>query len=161
MEVGWSRERAGSGQVLTRTKSMEGVWQIHPGNDDVASSRHPSNKLQRCHCQEWLLYHLGCLNDDPYSVASPSQASAERSNIISGMATSGCMSTTRPTSPSQQLFLRVMEETYFVMCIIFPSPTVYSISFHRAVFYLGPRPGQLGNDGGRMKKLSHETFRGW
>ena len=79
-----------------------------------------------CHCQEWLLHHLGCLNDVPsgYGITSPSQNYPEQSNIISGKATLGSMSTTHLTSPTQQLL-----ETYFNICVIFPSPTICSIPF--------------------------------
>jgi hypothetical protein len=65
---------------------MEGVGKIHPRNDKCRVILRM--KLQRSHFQEWLLHHLGCLNDVPYGIASPSQGSAERSNIISGRATS-------------------------------------------------------------------------
>ena len=41
MEQGNSGLRSGPHED---SKSMEGVWQIHPGNDDVASSCHPSDK---------------------------------------------------------------------------------------------------------------------
>ena len=49
MEVGWSRETAGSGQVLTRTKSMEGGF--GRSTQETMTSRHrvihPSNKAAK------------------------------------------------------------------------------------------------------------------
>ena len=42
---GWVEQGMGGlGSGPHSMKSIEGVWQVYPGNDDVASSRHPSNK---------------------------------------------------------------------------------------------------------------------
>ena len=79
--------------------------------------------------------------------------------IISCRATSGSISTTRPTSPSQQLFQRAVKKTYFNTCNLSESNDVLN-PLHRAAFYLVPRPGKLGNNRGRIERLSRETIKG-
>ena len=73
--------------------------------------------------------------------------------IISCRATSGSISTTRPTSPSQQLFQCSVKKTYLDTCNLSESNDVLN-PLHRAAFYLGPRPGKLGNNRGRLERHS-------
>ena len=127
-------------------ESLAGVAQIQPRTNRKRQVASSSITAAQMSIPGMASASPRCLNDVRHNPATPSQDSAQRSDIIPSRATSESLSITRPTSPSQ-LLRCILQKTYFdIACLNLTSPAMCDSVSSRSP--LSVSPGQHGNDGG-------------
>ena len=137
-------------------RDTEGVWQIYPGNGNVASSFEYSHR-------DVIARNGSCTTSGASMMFPTASHSLTRfRTAIKYYFRQGDIGEyiDHPAYiSSQQLIQRVVKKIYFNICNLSESNNVLD-PLHRVAFYLGPWPGQLGNGGGRMERRSQAKLLG-